>query len=129
VANVAAGRAIALRYRLGDMHIEVGGRWRYYGVRRSEGAPSYDIAVEPDASPAQGELDIFLTARWSAYAAFKGHLARFDVQHQRWPLRQARATTCEQTLLRAEGLPDPTAGPCAHVASGVDANLAPWNLM
>jgi len=128
-ANVASGRASALRYRLGDMDVEVGTVWRYRGVRRGDPSVGYDIAVEPRPEPADGELDIFLTARWSAYAEFRGHITRVDAQHQPWPLRHAEVTTLDQTLLPAEGLPSPTGEAFAHVATGVDANLAPRNLM
>jgi uncharacterized protein YqjF (DUF2071 family) len=128
-ANVAAGKAIALRYRLGDMHVDVGRLWRYGGVRRGDPTARYDIAVEPQLEPAEGELDIFLSARWSAYAEFAGHVTRYDVQHQPWPLRKAHATTVDETLLAAEGLPEPSGACCAHVAIGVDANLAPRNFM
>jgi len=128
-ANVTAGRAIALRYRLADMEVDIDGVWRYRGVRRGDHAASYDITVEPHTDPAQEDLDIFLTARWSAYAEFRGRLARFDVQHQPWPLRHAEVTSLEQTLLEAEGLPQPSAEALAHVAIGVDANLGPRNLM
>jgi len=128
-ANVAAGRAIALRYRLGDMHVDVGRLWRYQGVRRGDPAARYDIAVEPQLEPAAGELDIFLSARWSAYAEFRGHVTRYDVRHQPWPLRHAQPTKLEQTLLQTEGLPEPTGEACAHVAIGVDANLCPRNFM
>jgi uncharacterized protein YqjF (DUF2071 family) len=128
-ANVASGRACALRYRLADMQVDAGAVWRYCGVRRGDPTASYDIAVEPHPEPADGELDIFLTARWSAYAPFGGHLTRVDVQHQPWPLRRADVTTLEQTILAAERLPSPTGQAFAHVASGVDANLAPRNLM
>jgi uncharacterized protein len=124
-ANVIMGRATGLRYRLGDMEIRVGDRWWYRGTRRGDSSASYDITIEPRPGDAGSPLEIFLTGRWSGYAQLDGHLVRYDVEHQRWPLRQAVVIDCEQTLFPAEGLPQPTTEPLAHVSTGVDVNLAP----
>ena len=128
-ANVILGRATGLRYRLGDMEVQVGGRCSYTGARRDDPAVAYNVVVEPRPGGAGNPLDIFLTARWSGYAQLGGHLVRYDVQHQSWPLRPAVAIECDQTLLRAEGLPQPTTEPLAHVSTGVDVNLAPHRLI
>ena len=127
-ANVLMGRSAALRYRLADMDIDVDDLWHYRGVRR-DGSGSYDIALAPEAGAVDGPLDLYLTARWSAYADVKGRVIRFDVHHQRWPLRGAHLEGCAQSLLPAEGLPQPSAEPRAHVAAGVDANLAPRRIV
>jgi uncharacterized protein len=124
-ANVILGRATGLRYRLADMEVEISDRWSYHGKRRDDPAAGYSISVEPQPGEAASPLEIFLTARWSGYAQLGGHLIRYDVQHHRWPLRPAIAAESQQFLLRAEGLPQPTGEPLAHVSTGVDVNLAP----
>jgi uncharacterized protein len=128
-ANVMLGRASGLRYRLSDMEIEISDRWSYQGTRRDDPAAAYSISVEPQPGDAASSLDIFLTARWSGYAQLGGHLVRYDVQHHRWPLRPAVAVESQQLLLPAEGLPQPTGEPLAHVSTGVDVNLAPHGYM
>jgi uncharacterized protein len=128
-ANVVLGRATGLRYRLADMDIDASDRWSYRGTRRYDPSAAYNIVVEPQVGDATRPLDVFLTARWSGYADLAGHLVRYDVQHQRWPLRPAALIECRQSLLAAEGLPQPTGEPLAHVSTGVDVNLAPHRFM
>jgi uncharacterized protein YqjF (DUF2071 family) len=125
-ANVLLGRATGLRYRRGgNMQLDTSDQWRYRGVRHGAATVAYDIALQPTDRPATSARDIFLTARWSAFAVVGGHLLRYDVHHEPWPLRQARVASCAETLLAAEGVPDPTSAAIAHVADGVNANLAP----
>ena len=51
--------------------------------------------LEPDP------LTDFLTGRWSAYVRRFGRLWRFDVDHEPWPLRTARARTAVAGLVAA----------------------------
>jgi uncharacterized protein len=128
-ANVLCGRATGLRYRLGDMRMQIDDEWSYEGVRRRDPDAGYEIVVQPRSGDVASPLDVFLTARWSGYPCLGGHVIRYDVHHQQWPLRPASAIRCDQTLLTAEGLPAPTGEPRVHVSSGVDVNLAPHRII
>jgi uncharacterized protein YqjF (DUF2071 family) len=126
-ANVVLGRATGLRYRLADMEIDVGRQRSYRGTRR-DGSAGYEIVLEPRPGDPAGPLETFLSGRWAGYAHLGGHLVRYDVQHRSWPLLPAVALECRQTLLPAEGLPQPADRPLAHLSPGVDVNLAPHRL-
>ncbi len=72
----------------------------------------------------QGDLEIFLTARFRLYSFIRGRLSYTRVAHPPWPLYTARVLTLEQTLTTAAGLPDPIGSPLAHFSPGVVVKVA-----
>lgn len=76
------------------------------------------LAVEPTDLPADDDLAVSLTARWRLYSgARRIRVAR--IEHEPWPLHQARVTGCDTGLVRAAGFPITTA-PLAHWAPQVN---------
>ena len=116
----AGGRAVGVHYfpAYQDMTRD-GGALTYSGDRYG-GRASYNVAVnagevigEPD------ELDRWLTGRFSQYSAIGPARLRVGLTHAPWPLRKARVSRCEQTVLQAAGLPAPTGDPLVLFSHGV----------
>ncbi len=120
-----ARRLVADGFRagLGLPYVHVPGR-----VRRESGTTTFEApgtrvvtvvgdAVEPD--PLVGSL----TGRWSAFSHHLGVLWRIPVDHQPWPLHQARTTRLTTDLFHRAGLPDPVGPPLVHWSPGVDVRI------
>jgi uncharacterized protein YqjF (DUF2071 family) len=74
-----------------------------------------------------GELDHFLTARWTLFSVTAYGLRRAHAHHQPWPLRRAELVELDESLVRAGGLPDPTDDPLLHCSPGVQVRIgAPY---
>jgi uncharacterized protein YqjF (DUF2071 family) len=129
--NAVLGRAIQLPYFRSEMRVDERDGWHYQGERRSSSrSASYDIVVRPRHVPAASTpLDVFLTGRWSAYVEAGGRLVRFDVEHEPWPLEQADLVRLDETMLAAVGISRPKCAPLVHYAAGVNADLAPANII
>jgi uncharacterized protein YqjF (DUF2071 family) len=124
-ANTILGRLTGLPYHLAEMDVVTGEAMHYVGSRQTgRGTAGYDLQLRPGAACSVGPLDIFLTARWSAYTSLGGTVVRYDVNHQPWPLRNASVLALRESMLDSIGIAG-GAPPIAHYAAGVDANLAP----
>jgi uncharacterized protein YqjF (DUF2071 family) len=97
-----------------------------YWSRRIAGPPAgteIDVTAGPRiAHPT--ELEIFLTARFRLYARRGATILKADVEHPPWPLRQARATRLNESLIPAAGLPRFTEAPLVHFSDRVDVLVA-----
>lgn len=71
-----------------------------------------------------GDLEHFLSARWSLLTRRRRRLLYGRVSHQRWPLHRLDDVEIDQTLIEAAGLPTPTGKPHALWSPGVDVDLA-----
>ena len=125
---VATLRSIGLPYVLQAMTVErSGGLVSYRSRPRSAaGAGGHEIVVRPDRvlPRPHGDLDRFLTARWSAFHAVGPVLLRTAVEHPPWSLWTATVERCEVgDLLRAAGLPPPPGPPVAHWSPGVTVKV------
>ncbi|MBL8241285.1 MAG: DUF2071 domain-containing protein [Bryobacterales bacterium] len=121
LAAVAGARlSYALPYYWAKMSVRREGERIRYTSRRRHGPDGMTaITVTPGAVIERpSPLEIFLTARWRLYAFRGGRLFRADVDHPRWPLRQARVEALEENLLAAAGLPAPSGEPLAHFSPG-----------
>lgn len=127
VANLptaVAGR-LAVPYRLADVQLSVDGDViASTSERRHDPGVGYALRVRrhgplEDRRP----LDDWLTGRWRAWVRRGPVLATVPVQHEPWPLERAELLECEQTLLAAEGLPDPGEPALVHTSPGVHAVL------
>jgi len=82
----------------------------YRARRRSRAAPGGRLEVEVGAPIAEpSPLDRFLTARFGLHTSVLGRTLWVPNTHGPWPLRRARATVVEDTLVAAAGLPGVTA--------------------
>jgi uncharacterized protein YqjF (DUF2071 family) len=128
----AGGRAVGVRYFPADAHMaRYGGEVHYWGRRRGlPGAPgaaaAYDVAVRPGGPRTATALDEWLTARFVVESAIGPARLRIPAQHAAWPLRDATVLHCDETLLRAAGLPAPAEQPLAQFSRGVTDVVLGW---
>ena len=104
-----------------------GGAISYTCQRRLPGpAASSLVRVAIGERISAAELDArdhFLTARWILFsvAGSRRRLAR--ACHEPWPLHRAQASTVDDRLLTAAGLPAPVGAPLVHYSPGVDVAI------
>jgi uncharacterized protein YqjF (DUF2071 family) len=125
-AVLAARAAFALPYFWARMRVDRGARSVRYTSRRIAGPPAAsDIEILPGAGIAAPDaLDVFLTARFSLFAARAGRILRADVEHPPWPLQRAEVLALRQTLVQAAGLPEPAGPPLTRFARCVHVRVA-----
>lgn len=71
-----------------------------------------------------GSLEHFLVERYSLYSRLPiGALARVDVRHPAWALREVVVLDFEESVSARHGLPGPTGVPLAHASAGVDVRV------
>jgi uncharacterized protein YqjF (DUF2071 family) len=127
LAVIGARVGYGLPYFWARMRVSRDGSVARYASRRlhAPGAAS-DVEVrigEPIVG--ESELDLFLTMRLRLYALRFGRIWKADIAHAPWPLQRASVERCEESLVRAAGLPDPAAEVVAHFASRVDVTVGP----
>ncbi len=69
------------------------------------------------------EFEHFLTARWRLFSVTAGRRTSARACHGPWPLHRAAATTVDDQLLTAAGLPAPDGPPLVHWSPGVDVAI------
>jgi uncharacterized protein len=76
-----------------------------------------------DDSPTH-ERDAFLSARWALGSTFLGRRLWAFVEHPQWELHHGELLECDETLLRASGLPPSVGDPVVLWSPGVDVRIA-----
>jgi uncharacterized protein YqjF (DUF2071 family) len=71
-------------------------------------------------------LEFFLTERYCLFTEHKGHLYQSRIYHPPWPLQTATLDTHSSTMIRALGIPEPTAPPLLHYAEELSVEI--WAL-
>jgi len=101
------------------------GRVTYRSQQRGARHVGHTITVTRGTAPVDvgDSLAHWLTGRWRAWTKVAGRLATVPVQHQPWPLTDARVLDLDESLLMAAGLERPASDPVVHFATGVDAHL------
>jgi uncharacterized protein len=120
-----------LPYCWASMTIEgvgaVGGQIRYTSRRRwPSGEASSVVTVrvgEAITEVDETDLDRFLTARWALGSTWGRRLMWARVDHPIWPLHHADLLECDETTVRAAGLPIPTGVPHVRWSPGVDVRI------
>jgi uncharacterized protein YqjF (DUF2071 family) len=127
---VLAARATwALPYMWSAMTVERDGATVGYRSRRRWPGPTPAVAAvalevgDPLALEEQGELDVFLTARWQLYTRLGPVLVRANVEHEPWPLHRAAVRELDTNLVTAAGLPAPEGEPIVHWSPGVHTRI------
>jgi uncharacterized protein len=82
----------------------IGDRCSYFGSR-ARGSESYRLEIRIGEPIETSDLQAWLTGRWRAYTTRLGRLLVTPVEHEPWPLRDARLVALEQTLTDSVGLP------------------------
>lgn len=135
---VAAARLLyGLPYFRADMTVGAAPgtvRYRSEGRRRGARPPggAYDLEVAPGAlrsAESVGELDHYLTARFTLWNRHGPVLLRTPVEHDAWQLREASVAGLTQDLTGAAGLPAPEGDPLVHYSPGVDVRIGPPRLV
>jgi uncharacterized protein YqjF (DUF2071 family) len=112
-------------WRQGDS-MRYSARRRWPGPRGTESTVELEIGHEYTAAELT-DFDRYLTARWTLYGTWGGRLLMARAQHQPWPLHRARLLSWQDGLVKAAGLPTPTATPIVHWSPGVDVRVGyPW---
>jgi uncharacterized protein YqjF (DUF2071 family) len=70
-----------------------------------------------------GERDHFLTARWILFSVLRTRRRLARACHQPWPLHRAQVLDCDDRLIAAAGLPQPSGEPLVHYSPGVDVRI------
>lgn len=127
---VAVARAAyGLPYMWSKMRINTGPRLVTYRAERRwpgpHGASSTLILRRGDPiAPSQVDpLTQFLTARWGLYTLLGSRMAYAPVEHEPWPLEEARLCHVEDQLLAAAGYPAPAGTPLVHYSPGVEVRI------
>lgn len=76
-----------------------------YTGSRVKATEAYRLEVHAGDSVADSDLQVWLTGRWRAYTTHLGRLLVTPVEHEPWPLREARVRVLEQNLTDRVGLP------------------------
>jgi len=125
-AVVGARIGYGLPYAWSRMRVQVTGPRVLYKSRRRwpDQTASTRIEVEHGRPIENGELEVFLTARFRLYSFIGGRLTYTRVEHPPWPLHAAQVIHLEQTLTRAAGLPEPDGEPTVHFSPGVTVRIS-----
>ncbi|GAA3814436.1 DUF2071 domain-containing protein [Sphaerisporangium flaviroseum] len=132
-AVLGARAGYRLPYYWSDMGVRAEAERRTYRCRRRWPGPSdarCDAEVElgaPLDGPERDELADFLVERYRLFTVIGGRLASAEVEHRPWPLRHARLTHLDQTLLQAGGLTTPGHDPLVHASPGVRVRIGMWS--
>ena len=130
-AVVAARATFRLPYMWSQMSLHKNGdtityvcRRRWPGPRGASSNVSIDIGApyRPDELTAR---DHFLTARWRLFSISDGWRRYGDAAHDPWVLQRATVRGCDDQLVAAAGLPQPSTAPLVHYSPGVDVRIGP----
>jgi len=77
-----------------------------------------DIA-DPFGAGEASDLDRFLTARWALYGDVGPWVTYATMFHEPWPLHHAEVIRCDDQLVAAAGLTQPSEAPLVHYSPGV----------
>jgi uncharacterized protein YqjF (DUF2071 family) len=91
---------------------------------RQEAASTVSVRVGPRLVAADiSGLDHFLSARWALGTTFGRRLMWAQVTHPPWPLHTAEVVECDESLVRAAGLPTPRGDPVVRWSPGVEVRI------
>ena len=91
--------AVGAPYHHAHLTVDRHGDAVTYAGSRAGASQSYRLQVHPRQPIVPSALEVWLTSRWRAYTAHLGRLIVTPVEHEPWPLREARLEAIEQNLL------------------------------
>lgn len=131
IAVLAARAGWDLPYHRASMDLQINGNEVRYSSRRLFPGPKpADLSVryqigEALGPAAPGTFEHFLAERYILFARGRKGLRIGKVHHKPYPLQRATVLECEQSMVRAQGLPHPEGPPLALYAAGVDVDIFP----
>jgi hypothetical protein len=122
-----ARRLFRLPYYRADARIERRGDERRVRSRRTHpGVPpcSFDATYAPEGPTFRADerpFERYLVERYRFYTTDDdGRLYAADIDHEPWPLREARAEIVRNDCFRANGFDHPDGDPVLHYCAGID---------
>jgi uncharacterized protein len=97
---------------------------RFRDLRRAELQASWSIG-EPLPQSAPGSIEFFLTERYCLYSLHRDRLYRSRIFHEPWPLRKARLTARQSTMIESLGIAEPQEEPLLHYADAIAVDIWP----
>lgn len=128
-ATAVARATYGLPYFWADMSTTAAGPiWNYRSTRRWPGprgtlSETAVRAGERILDDEQSDFEHYLTARWGLFSTFRNRVVYAPVSHGVWPLHRAELLHLDDELIRAAGLPHPTADPVVHWTSGTEVKI------
>lgn len=129
-AVVVARTSYRLPYFWSQMGVaNVGTSWRYETWRRwPDPRPArslIEVSVGDPLDPrVLGDLDHWLTARWTLFSRFPSSLWLARADHPPWELRRAEVLSLDDQLVTAAGLSSPVGEPLVHHSHGVEVRVS-----
>ena len=125
IPAVVARTTYRLPYCWGDTsHVRLGNRTETVIRRRwPDRVDESTIIIEAGGPRVADELDNFLSARWGLYSSTRKGLRYAPVDHEPWPLRDARLIRLDDHLVAAAGLPTPVGEPHVMCSDGVHVRI------
>ncbi len=120
-AVLGARLTFGLPYRWARMSVVLDRDKLAYESRRN---PKTSIRVVIGERIEPSELEMFLTARFRLYSTLAGKLVYADVDHEPWPLFNARIERLEEDLMNWLKLPV-SGDPLVHYSTGVHTRVGP----
>lgn len=107
LAVAGARMSYGLPYRWAQMSVRHNGtRVEYESKRHWPFRPAHSsISIEVGGSVESSEFTRFLTARFRLYTRVLGRTIAAQIEHQPWPLHEARVLRLEQNVVEACNLP------------------------
>ena len=131
VATWAARTFYCLPYYEAEMSLRETKQTVTFDSRRTHGGatPADFHAVysfgEPLPAHTPDSLTFFLTERYCLYSARRGRVYRARIHHAPWPLRAASVSAYRSTMVKALGLPEPTAAPLLQYCEALKVDVWP----
>lgn len=120
-----------LPYNLANMTYERNGEWIDYRTERTaddERAASFSArykAVSPVYKSNPGDLDHFLTERYSFFTGSNERLWRCDITHEQWPLQHGELQLLDNTMFNPLKIHVPDIKPMVHFSRFLEVKAAP----
>jgi uncharacterized protein len=105
-----------------EVHYASTRRWPARDVRKP--FSSVNVVIGQKEAVDADSLDAFTSARWALGSRFLGKNLWAEVDHPSWELHQATLTRCDENVLAAAGLPNPTGDPVVRWSPGVQVRIA-----
>jgi len=123
LAVIGARTGYGLPYFWASMHVARDDATVRYDSRRKwphSRSQFTRIAVRTSGPAEITERDDFFTARYRLYTRIRGKLGYAQIEHDPWPLVDAKVQSLEQNLIEAAGLPSSQGAPVCHYVEKID---------
>jgi uncharacterized protein len=122
-AVLGARVAYGLPYYWARMEVRQSGKNVEYVTSRYTGGEASISVKTGDRLKAPHALALFLTERYRLYSVHRGKLAFANVEHEPWPLHDARLLHLEETVRQVAGLSTTGAPELVHYSPGVHVRV------